>query len=223
MRFALCAACTWRSETWNDADTASDVAALLASPYGVGADAGGGSEAHIAGALRALRAAIAADAQLPALKALQGRILARGYAAGELHGALFPDVAPTLAAAAAAGVRVYIYSAGSRAAQRQLFQHAQWADGCGDMRRFISGYFDASCAGPKRDASSYAGIALSVCADAPANILFVTDVAEEAAAALGAGWRAALVERPGNAPLPPPAALPRGVRVVASLAELALQ
>lgn len=37
--------------------------------------------------------------------------------------------------------------------------------------------------------------------DSPADLLFYTDIPGEAAAALAAGWKAALVVRPGNAPL----------------------
>lgn len=52
------------------------------------------------------------------------------------------------------------------------------------------------------EAQSYDEIALSLGVDAPSQILFATDVYAEAAAASQAGWRAVLVKRPGNKPLP---------------------
>lgn len=50
-------------------------------------------------------------------------------------------------------------------------------------------------------AASYDNIALSLGVDSPGDVLFATDNPAEARAAAAAGWRAVLVERPGNAPL----------------------
>jgi methionine salvage enolase-phosphatase E1 len=52
------------------------------------------------------------------------------------------------------------------------------------------------------EAQSYREIALSLGVDDPAQITFATDVFGEAVAAAQAGWRAVLVTRPGNKPLP---------------------
>lgn len=71
----------------------------------------------------------------------------------------------------------------------------------GDMRPYLMGFFDTT-SGPKREAKSYVNIAESLAVDSPEEILFATDLVEEAAAAKGAGWSCVLVRRPGNAPLP---------------------
>jgi methionine salvage enolase-phosphatase E1 len=52
------------------------------------------------------------------------------------------------------------------------------------------------------EARSYREIAAALGVDRPSQILFATDVLAEAAAAAEAGWRAVLVTRPGNKPLP---------------------
>lgn len=51
-------------------------------------------------------------------------------------------------------------------------------------------------------AQSYKNIAATLGVDSPSQILFATDVVAEAQAAQEAGWRAVLVLRPGNKPLP---------------------
>jgi methylthioribulose 1-phosphate dehydratase / enolase-phosphatase E1 len=52
------------------------------------------------------------------------------------------------------------------------------------------------------EAGSYKNIAATLGVDLPSEILFATDVLAEAQAAKEAGWRAVLVVRPGNEPLP---------------------
>ena len=52
-----------------------------------------------------------------------------------------------------AGIKTYIYSSGSREAQRLFFGHSQ----AGDLRPFLSGFFDTT-SGPKTEAASYANI-----------------------------------------------------------------
>eukprot|EP00983_Pelagomonas_calceolata_P088848 1157249-Pelagomonas_calceolata.AAC.10 len=68
-----------------------------------------------------------------------------------------------------AGLKTYIYSSGSREAQRQLFGHTQ----VGDMRPYLSGFFDTN-SGPKISPASYKDIALSIGADSPSQLLFAT-------------------------------------------------
>ena len=51
------------------------------------------------------------------------------------------------------------------------------------------------------EASAYENIALSLGVDSPGEVLFATDNQAEAVAAAAAGWRAVLVDRPGNKPL----------------------
>jgi methylthioribulose 1-phosphate dehydratase / enolase-phosphatase E1 len=52
------------------------------------------------------------------------------------------------------------------------------------------------------DVKSYTNIAATLGVDSPSQILFATDMLGEAQAAQEAGWRAVLVVRPGNKPLP---------------------
>lgn len=85
----------------------------------------------------------------------------------------------------------------------------------GDLRPYLCGFFDTT-SGAKTEAGSYSNIALSLGVDSPSDILFATDVLAEAQAAAAAGWRAVLVERPGNKALP----AGHGFRVISSMQEL---
>lgn len=135
------------------------------------------------------------DRKLTALKSLQGRIWAEGYAAGRLRGPVYEDVPRALARWTAAGRRVAIFSSGSVLAQRLIFAHSDH----GDLTPFLSAYFDTTT-GPKREAESYARIASAL--GAPAGVvLFVSDVVAELDAARAAGMTTALAVRtpPGPA------------------------
>ncbi|MCO5608260.1 hypothetical protein L7F22_062466 [Adiantum nelumboides] len=81
---------------------------------------------------------IKADRKVTALKELQGHIWRSGYMKGELQGKVFEDVPKALSEWHAAGAKVYIYSSGSREAQRLIFGNTQY----GDLRPFLCGYFD---------------------------------------------------------------------------------
>ena len=71
----------------------------------------------------------------------------------------------------------------------------------GDLRPYLMGFFDTAV-GPKKEVASYTDIAASLAVDSAADILFATDVVEEAQAAKAAGWASVLVSRPGNKELP---------------------
>ncbi len=124
-----------------------------------------------------------ADAKVGPLKVLQGLIWAQGYADGTLKGELYPDVAPALRHWHAAGVRLYVYSSGSVAAQKMLFRCSV----AGNLEGLFSGFFDTGV-GAKRESASYAAIARAVEA-AAGQILFLSDVAEELDAAAAVGLR----------------------------------
>lgn len=149
-----------------------------------------------------------ANRKTGALKQLQGHIWRSGYSAGLLKGHIFDDVPLALREWTAAGRRVYIYSSGSREAQRLLFEHST----AGDLRPWLSGFFDTSV-GPKVAAASYKDIVLSLGVDSAARVLFLTDALLEAQAASAAGLRVAVTDRPGNASLP----ANHGFRVITSL------
>ena len=131
----------------------------------------------------ALKRWMAADEKKTPLKTLQGLIWEAGYADGRLKGHLWPDVAPCLRAWAEAGIRLAVYSSGSVGAQKLLFGHSV----AGDLNGLFAGFFDTKVGG-KRDAASYAAIAQAL-ALPPAEILFLSDVAEELDAAAAAGMR----------------------------------
>jgi enolase-phosphatase E1 len=124
---------------------------------------------------------MAADAKVTPLKTLQGLIWDEGYRRGDLLGVIYPDVPPVLRRWHAAGVRLYVYSSGSVAAQKLLF-------GCsdaGNLAALFSGFFDTRV-GAKREAASYAAIARAIGLPAE-EILFLSDIAEELDAAVVAG------------------------------------
>jgi len=136
------------------------------------------------------------DAKVTPLKSLQGMIWNDGYAAGELRGDLYPDVAPCLRRWANAGLRLYVYSSGSVEAQRLIFGHS--VDG--DLIPLFAGFFDTRV-GPKREPESYARLAIGINAPS-AEILFLSDVEEELDAAAAAGLRTCQLvrERDGTVP-----------------------
>lgn len=138
---------------------------------------------------------IAKDRKIGALKQLQGHIWEAAYESGEIKGALFDDVPKFFEAVGKSKSKLSIYSSGSRHAQRLLFEHSSF----GDLRPHINCYFDTQV-GNKREVTSYHDIALSLGVH-PREILFLTDVLEEAEAAHAAGFDAMLVVRPGNGAL----------------------
>jgi enolase-phosphatase E1 len=138
---------------------------------------------------------IDADRKSTALKALQGMIWAAGYADGEYRAHVYPEVPARLRAWRDAGMRLYVYSSGSVAAQKLLFAHTD----AGDLTPLFAGYFDTET-GAKRDARSYQRIAEA--AGVPASgILFLSDIVEELDAARTAGMQTTLLARaPGRCP-----------------------
>lgn len=116
----------------------------------------------------------------------------------ELSAPLFPEVVDALQRWHKRGVKICIYSSGAESAQRALVAHIR---GVGDLSHLFSGFFDTSV-GSKQERSSYEKIATL----APKHLhppLFCTDMPGEAQAAKEAGWRVALLRRPGNFELPP--------------------
>ena len=131
------------------------------------------------------------DRKSPALKDLQGLIWKIGYDRGDLRGVVYDDVAAAFEGWRAAGRRVAIYSSGSELAQRLLFQSSN----AGDLSSFIAAYFDTRV-GAKTESESYRRIARELGVE-PADVLFVSDVAAELAAARDAGCDVRLIVRPG--------------------------
>lgn len=139
-----------------------------------------------------LQSLIEADAKLTALKDLQGRIWEEGYQQGELISPLFDDVAPNLRRWQRMGIALSVYSSGSVAAQKLLYQYSN----CGDLSDLFSNWFDTNH-GPKKEAASYRTICQAM-AVKPLNVLFLSDNPAELRAAESAGLQAVCTERPGN-------------------------
>ncbi|ETK91121.1 2,3-diketo-5-methylthio-1-phosphopentane phosphatase [Phytophthora nicotianae] len=192
-------------QTWGSADTKADVAALVAQHKqdqndGVNPPALDDTQAkeQLIEALTAyVKWNVKADRKIGPLKQLQGHMWLQGYESGELKALVYDDVPPCLERLRACGVRVGIYSSGSRQAQKLLFQYSDK----GDLREYLTVYFDTKI-GHKREVGSYKEIVQSLGVDSGKDVLFVTDVIEEAQAAEAAGLDTVLSVRPGNKPLP---------------------
>ncbi|XP_040990041.1 probable bifunctional methylthioribulose-1-phosphate dehydratase/enolase-phosphatase E1 isoform X3 [Juglans microcarpa x Juglans regia] len=156
-----------------------------------------GKEEVIAALVANVEAMIKADRKITALKQLQGHIWRTGFETNELEAVVFEDVPEALEKWHALGIKVYIYSSGSRLAQRLIFGNTIY----GDLRKYLSGFFDTTV-GNKREIRSYVEISESVGVDKPSEVLFVTDVYQEAEAAKAAGLEVIVSIRPGNGPLP---------------------
>ncbi|CAL8151138.1 unnamed protein product [Prunus armeniaca] len=170
-----------------------------------------GKEEVIGALVANVESMIKADRKITALKQLQGHIWRTGYEKKELEGVVFEDVPEALKKWHNSGIKVYIYSSGSRLAQRLIFGNSNY----GDLREYLSGFFDTTV-GNKRESSSYAEIVQSVGVDKPSQVLFVTDVFQEAVAAKEAGLEVIISIRPGNGPLPEN----HGFKTINSFAEI---
>ncbi|TGK23048.1 acireductone synthase [Leptospira yasudae] len=135
---------------------------------------------------------VSVDRKSGPLKEIQGRIWKKGYESGELKSTMFEDVSDFLNRIQTAGKRAAVYSSGSVQAQKLIFEYSN----SGNLTGYFSGYFDTAVGG-KRESSSYTKIAEQL-KIAPEKILFFTDIKEEADAAVEAGFKATVLERPGN-------------------------
>ncbi|CAO2198540.1 unnamed protein product [Urochloa humidicola] len=156
-----------------------------------------GKDAIIDALVANVEAMIEADRKITSLKQLQGHIWRTGFEGQEIKGVVFDDVPPALERWHASGIKTYIYSSGSREAQKLIFGNTTY----GDLRKYLCGFFDTTI-GTKREPRSYYEIWQSVGVDRPSQILFLTDVYQEATAAKAAGLEVLISIRPGNAPLP---------------------
>jgi enolase-phosphatase E1 len=140
------------------------------------------------------------DVKAQPLKTAQGLICAEGFRSGALHGEFFDDVRPALVAWHEIGISLYVYSSGSVRNQQDWFAHVRG----GELSSLITGWFDLTTAGAKRESGSYDRIAEVI--GLPANeILFLSDHPDELDAAAATGWSVLGVTRPGepNSPRPP--------------------
>lgn len=130
-------------------------------------------DADIEQCIQALLGWLDADQKITPLKSLQGMIWRAGYEQGHFTGHVYPDVIAQLQAWHAKGIKLYIYSSGSVAAQQLLFKYSD----AGDLTPLLSGYFDTHI-GAKRELASYAAI-LQQLQLPPTQVLFLSDVVAE--------------------------------------------
>ena len=133
---------------------------------------------------------IAEDRKATPLKALQGMIWREGYETGAYRAHMYPEVAAKLRDWKARGLKLYVYSSGSVAAQKLFFAHSE----AGDLTPLFDGYFDTEIGG-KREAGSYERI-ISEIGVAPNGVMFLSDIAAELDAARTAGLRTTQLCRP---------------------------
>jgi enolase-phosphatase E1 len=147
-------------------------------------------------ALETLLAWMDGDAKVTPLKDLQGLIWDEGYADGSLRGAIYPDVVPVLRRWQRAGLRLYVYSSGSVAAQKLLFGHSV----AGDLTPLFQGFFDTNVGG-KRERESYDRLCIAINAP-PAEVLFLSDIEAELDAAAAAGVQTCQLARAEDGTMP---------------------
>lgn len=132
------------------------------------------------------------DRKITPLKTLQGVLWDKGYRDGALKGHVYPDVAPRLREWHTQGIGLGVFSSGSVAAQKLIFGYSV----AGDLTPYFSAYFDTNTGG-KRETSTYRTIAEQL--EIPASqILFLSDVREELAAADAAGMQTVQLLREGT-------------------------
>src|ERR1700677_2069417 len=129
------------------------------------------------------------DRKMTPLKTLQGLVWQKGFDTGILCAPVYEDAVRALRYWHRQGLRLYVYSSGSVAAQQLLFSHTEQ----GDLTQLFSGYFDTTT-GPKAEAESFRSIARSVGAPVE-TILFLSDHTGEIEAARSAGMQAVWVDR----------------------------
>ncbi|NBO61660.1 MAG: acireductone synthase [Flavobacteriia bacterium] len=133
------------------------------------------------------------DRKVTPLKELQGIVWKEGFESGALQGHVYPEVKEALVRWSQQGISIAIFSSGSVAAQKLLFQHST----SGDLSAFFKAHFDTNT-GMKRDAATYARIA-DLLRTSPNRVLFLSDIKEELEAASVAGMHTVQLLRPGTA------------------------
>lgn len=149
-----------------------------------------------------LLAWIAEDRKATPLKTLQGLVWKDGFRSGALVAPVYDDAAEKLRAWREAGLRLFVYSSGSVAAQKLVFGHTPH----GDLTPLLSGHFDTTTGG-KLEAGSYTRIAEEI-GERPADILFLSDHTGELDAARTAGLHTICLDR-GEAVIPADQAHPK--------------
>jgi enolase-phosphatase E1 len=144
---------------------------------------------------------IAADRKVTPLKALQGLIWESGYKNRDYTAHMYADATEYLQRWHANGIPLYVYSSGSVQAQKLFFGYSQ----DGDLLPLFSGHFD-TLVGGKREVGSYRNILAELQKQhdiQAADVLFLSDIAEELDAAREAGMQTCWLVRDGALPQNP--------------------
>jgi enolase-phosphatase E1 len=123
------------------------------------------------------------------LKTIQGLIWRESFETGAIKGEIYPDVGATLAAWAAAGLRLFVYSSNSTLAQQLLLRHGP----AGDLTPLFEAHFDTS-AGAKNEPASYRAICAQVGLPAEA-VMILSENEEELDAARSVGLATTRIAR----------------------------
>jgi enolase-phosphatase E1 len=142
--------------------------------------------------LQALHRWAADDVKSTALKQLQGMIWVEGFEEAGMRGHLYDDAVAALRRFHAAGVRLFVYSSGSVAAQKLLFGHST----AGNLLDLFSGFYDTMFGG-KHESQSYRRIADDI-GVSPSDIVFFSDNLAELDAARAAGVQTIQLARPSD-------------------------
>lgn len=142
------------------------------------------------GTVAALTAWSDDDVKAAPLKTLQAWIWSAGYANGDLRGHLYDEVPAVLRRWKQDGAALFVYSSGAIQAQRDWFAHTAY----GDLSTLLTGFFDLTVAGSKKETGSYLTISRAIDVS-PDQTLFLSDSAEELDAAGHAGWHTMAVRR----------------------------
>ena len=151
-----------------------------------------GEDLDLEGVINQLITWIDQDKKVTPLKALQGLIWEQGYKESAFHGHIYPDAYENLKKWHDAGIKLYVYSSGSVYAQQLLFGHTQY----GDLNRLFSGNFDTKV-GAKIEADSYRHILAQISLPGE-QVIFLSDVEKELAAATEAGMQTCWLIRDGK-------------------------
>ncbi|EAL73471.1 2,3-diketo-5-methylthio-1-phosphopentane enolase [Dictyostelium discoideum AX4] len=136
------------------------------------------------------------DRKSTPLKQLQGHMWLEGYENELVKGVVFPEVPKAFENWNLNHIDIYIYSSGSIAAQKLLFNYSNF----GSLLPYIKGHFDTTIGG-KLHPSSYEKILSTINNGSPNSYLFVTDSILEAKAARESGLNVCLSIRDGNPPI----------------------
>jgi enolase-phosphatase E1 len=132
------------------------------------------------------------DRKLTPLKALQGVIWKNAYETGAITGHVYDDVPTALNQWRTMGLKIGVFSSGSIAAQKLLFQFSDF----GDLSGHFSNHFDTTT-GSKKELATYQKITQFLGFEAE-QILFLSDISAELEAAAAAGMQTIQLLRPST-------------------------